>query len=80
MKLNYAAIYVLLEAISLPIVYAITSSAILAVLMGLLIPLVITIGLFRFVEGYEYGDEWGGAEQKEYEADLGYDYYVSQVK
>ena len=80
MKLNYAAIYVFLAAISLPTVYAITSSVILAVLMVLLFPAIITMGVFYLVEGHEYNRvELAGAEQEEYEADVGYDYYVSLV-
>ena len=80
MKLNYSAIYVMLATIFMLMVHMIDPSAILAMILVVLIPLVITIGLLDFFEVHEYRDEWNSAELGEYEADPDYDYYVSLVK
>lgn len=80
MKMNYSVIYVMLAAIVMLMVHVIAPSAILAMILVILLPLVITIGCFDFFEVHEKKSAWTRTELEEYEADPDYDYYISLVK
>ena len=80
MKMNYSAIYVTLATLFLLCVHTIAPSVNFSIVLVVLVPLVLTVGLFRFFEEYTGKDKWTGADLEEYETDSDYDYCVSFVK
>ena len=80
MKMNYSAIYVTLTTVFLLIAHAMAHSVILAMLLIVLLPLVITISLFGFFEVHQYRNKSTSAELEDCDDDFDYIYHVSTVK
>ena len=78
--MNDSAFFVTLAAIFLLVMHTLVPSALLTMALVVLLPLAITAGLFRYLEGHQYKDRWVSAELEEYEKDPDCDYYVSMLK
>lgn len=82
-KVNYSAIYVVLATFFVLMVHTIAPAAIIAVILAILVPMVITIGFCEFFEVHAFDEKLSRKEFEELaelQDDPDWDYYVSMMQ